>query len=101
MRTAIPLSLFLSICFFFTSLSSAIAADIPKHLSDVVRITIPELQDLQAGGEMVIIVDTRTPGQWQRATDKIPGAIRIDSQSALQKLKAEVALDTEIVTYCT
>lgn len=101
MRTIFPLRLFLLIFFTFTSLNIAIAADPPKRLSDVKRITITELQELQAGSEMVVIIDTRTPGQWQRATDKIPEAIRIDSQSALQKLKVEVPPDREIVTYCT
>ncbi|WP_321392586.1 rhodanese-like domain-containing protein [uncultured Desulfuromusa sp.] len=60
-----------------------------------------ELQDLQAESKMVVIIDTRTPGQWKNAKDKIPGAIRINSQSDLQKLKADIPPDTEIVTYCT
>lgn len=101
MQIILPLRLFLLIFFIFASLSNAIAADIPKRSSDVKRITMTELQDLQAGNQRVVIIDTRTPGQWQQAADKIPGAIRIDSQSALQKLKTDIPLDTEIVTYCT
>ena len=101
MLKTIPLRLFMLLFFVFTFTGNAIAADPPKHLSDVKRITITELQDLQAAGVMVVIVDTRTPGQWQHATDKIPGAIRIDSQSALQKLKGTLQPDTEIATYCT
>ncbi len=85
----------------FASFSTAMAANISKHISEVQRITIAEFQALQASGEAVIIIDTRSPSQWQRAKDKIPGAIRVGSQSALQKLQAEVPPDTEIVSYCT
>jgi len=101
MQKTIPVRLFIFLFFVFAVSSNALAADAPKRLSDVKRITITELQELQADNRMVVIIDTRTPGQWQRATDKIPGAIRIDSQGALQKLKVEVQPDTEIITYCT
>ncbi len=101
MLTITPARLILVTVFCLTFTCSAIAAEIPTRPADVQRITIAELQALQASHEPVIMVDTRTPGQWQRATDKIPGAIRIDSQSALKKLKAEVPPNTEIVTYCT
>ncbi len=87
--------------FTLTFISSPMAANIPKRPSDVQRITIADFQTLQASGEPVVIIDTRTPGQWQRATDKIPGAIRVTSNNELQKLKSEVPPDTEIVTYCT
>ncbi|MEE4254050.1 MAG: rhodanese-like domain-containing protein [Desulfuromusa sp.] len=101
MRTIFSLRLFLLFFFIFTSLNIAIAADAPTRPDDVKRITITELQDLQAGGKRVVIIDTRTPGQWQNAKDKIPGAIRINSQGDLQKLKADIPPDAEIVTYCT
>ncbi len=101
MLTTISARLTLATVLFLTFIYGAIAAEIPTRPADVQRITIVELQALQANHEPVIIIDTRTPGQWQHATDKIPGAIRIDSQSALQKLKAEVPPNTEIVTYCT
>ncbi len=94
-----PLLLILILCLTF--ITSAVAADIPKRIGDVQRITIAELQTLQASGATVVIIDTRTPGQWQRAKDKIPGAIRLASNNDLQKLKEEVSADTEIVPYCT
>ena len=101
MRDTTFLRLAIITLFAFTFVSSAMAADIPKRPSDVQRITIADFQTLQASGKPVVIIDTRTPGQWQRATDKIPGAIRVTSNNELQKLKSEVPPDTEIVTYCT
>ena len=101
MLTTISARLTLATVFCLTMICGVIAAEIPTRPSDVQRITIAELQALQANHEPVILIDTRTPGQWQRAKDKIPGAIRVDSQNALQKLKAEVPSSTEIVTYCT
>lgn len=87
--------------FALTYIGSAMAADIPKRPSDIQRITIADFQALQASGKPVVIIDTRTPGQWQRSTDKIPGAIRVTSNNELQRLKDEVPADTEIVIYCT
>jgi len=101
MRTFIILRFLLMTILFLTFFSTAMAANIPKNIGDVQRITVAEFQALQASGETVIIIDTRSPSQWQRAKDKISGAIRVDSQSDLQKLKAEVPPDTEIVPYCT
>ncbi|SEA57317.1 Rhodanese-like domain-containing protein [Desulfuromusa kysingii] len=101
MRTIFPIRLFLLFFFTFALLGNAIAIEIPERPGDVKRISMTEFQALLASNEIVIIIDTRTPGQWQQAADKIPGAIRIDSQSALQKFKAEVPPATEIVTYCT
>lgn len=101
MQKNIPLRLFMLLFFLFTFSDNAIAADPPKRPNDVKRITLTELQDLQAESKMVVIIDTRTPGQWKNAKDKIPGAIRINSQRDLQKLKADIPPDTEIVTYCT
>ena len=101
MRAIFPLRLVLITLFSLIFISSAMAADIPKRPNDVQRITIADFQTLQASGKPVVIIDTRTPGQWQRAADKIPGAIRVTSNNELQKLKSEVPPDTEIVTYCT
>ena len=84
-----------------TFLGTAVSADIPKSPREVQRITIAELQSLQTSGQTVVLIDTRTPGQWQQAKDKVPGAIRVTSRVELQKLKSEVPPDTEIVTYCT
>jgi len=101
MLRAIPARLLLILVLCLTFITSAVAVETPKRPADVQRITIADLQVLQASGAPVVIIDTRTPGQWQRAKDKIPGAIRLTSNSDLQKLKEEVPADTEIVPYCT
>lgn len=76
------------------------ATDIPKRLSDVKRITVEELKALQQK-EAVVIIDTRAPGQWARAQDKVPGALRLQSHSDLNQFKEQVPVDQAIVTYCT
>jgi hypothetical protein len=81
-------------------LGSSFAADIPKRLSDVKRITVAEVQQLQAK-ESVILIDTRAPGQWVRAKDKALGAIRIITDNDLENLKNTVSPEQAIVTYCT
>jgi len=96
-----PAHLALTILIFLTLFGTAMAVDIPKHSSDIPRITVAESQRLQASGETVIIIDTRRPSQWQRAEDKIPGAIRVTTRQELRKLQSESTPDTEIVTYCT
>ena len=101
MSTIVPRYLFLSILFTLIFAVNAIAVNIPNSSSDIQRITIAELQTLQASGETVIFIDTRNPSQWQRAKDKIPGAIRVTTQNELQTLQSEASPDTEIVTYCT
>ncbi len=64
MRTLIILRFSLMTFLSLTTFSTAMAANIPKHISDVQRITIAEFQALQASGETVVIIDTRTPSQW-------------------------------------
>ncbi|WP_029917095.1 rhodanese-like domain-containing protein [Pelobacter seleniigenes] len=78
----------------------AAAAKIPAQPEDVPRISVTDLQQMQAA-EQVIIIDTRTEGQWQQAKDKIPGAIRLSSQSDLARLQETLTPDTALVTYCT
>ena len=78
----------------------AVAAKIPEQPGDVPRISVTDLQQMQTA-EQVIIIDTRTEGQWQQAKDKIPGAIRLSSQSDLARLQETLTPDTALVTYCT
>ncbi len=101
MKMRFPAHLTLTILICLTLFGTAMAVDIPKHASDIPRITVAEFQKLQASGETVIIIDTRRPSQWQRAKDKIPGAIRVTTRQELRKLQSESTPDTEIVTYCT
>lgn len=80
--------------------SSAALAATPTHPDQVQRINIIDLLALQRQ-QSVIFVDTRTPGQWQQAVDKIPGALRITSQAEFDEFKRTVPGDTVVVTYCT
>lgn len=80
--------------------SSTVLAGMPAHPDQVPRINVVDLRDMQ-GQQSVVFVDTRTPGQWQQAVDKIPGARRITSQAELDEFKRTVPTDTVVVTYCT
>lgn len=81
------------------STSTALAA-IPAHPDQVPRINVVDLRALQSQ-QSVVFVDTRTPGQWQQAVDKIPGALRITSQTEFDEFKRTVPTGTVVVTYCT
>lgn len=85
---------------FFVCLGNSIAIDIPKRISDVKRITAAEVKQLQQQ-EQIVVIDTRAAGQWVRAKDKAPGAIRLQSYEDLTQFKLDVPSDRAIVTYCT
>ena len=93
--TSIMITTFL----LFIALPAA-AAQLPAQPEDVPRISVADLLQLQAA-EQVVIIDTRTEGQWQQAKDKIPGAIRLTSQSDLARLQQTLTPDAALVTYCT
>ncbi|MFO7812247.1 MAG: hypothetical protein R6V21_04720 [Pelovirga sp.] len=80
--------------------TSAALAETPTHPDQVPRINVVDLRALQSQ-QSVVFVDTRTPGQWQQAVDKIPGARRITSQAEFDEFKRTVPSDTVVVTYCT
>lgn len=101
MKMRFPAHLTLIILVCLTLFGTAMAVDIPQHSSEIQRITVTELRALQARGGTVIIIDTRNQNQWQRAKDKIPGAMRVTTRQELRKLQNESTPDTEIVTYCT
>lgn len=71
-----------------------------NHPDHIPRINVVDLRALQSQ-QSVVFVDTRTPGQWQQAVDKIPGALRISSLAELDEFKRTVPTDTTVVTYCT
>ncbi len=71
-----------------------------SHPDHIPRINVVDLSALQSQ-QSVVFVDTRTAGQWQQATDKIPGALRITSQAELDEFKRRVPSDTIVVAYCT
>ena len=98
LKKTFPLYLFVLCLVLIFSVSLATAD--PAHPDQIPRINVVDLRALQSQ-EPVVFVDTRTAGQWQQAVDKIPGAIRITSQTELDDFKRTVPTDTAIVTYCT
>ena len=100
MKKRLLISSLFPLLMIFIFINSAIAADIPTRTSDVKRITIEELKSLQ-NKESVVVIDTRAPGQWLRAKDKVPGAMRLQSHNDLEDFKAKVPTDQAIATYCT
>ena len=71
-----------------------------SHPDHIPRINVVDLRALQSQAS-VVFVDTRTAGQWQQAVDKVPGALRITTQTELDEFKRTVPSDTVVVTYCT
>lgn len=100
MKNRVLIIALLTIMMFAAFIGVGYSADIPKRLSDVERITVEKTSQLMQKEE-VVIVDTRAPGQWVRAKDKMPGAIRIQNMGDLTRLKETVPSDRAIVTYCT
>lgn len=78
----------------------ACASDTLTHPGQIQRINIVDLQVLHSQ-ENVVFIDTRTAVEWQRAVDKIPGAIRITSQADFDDFRRSVPTDTIVVTYCS
>ena len=90
---------FIVLCFSLVFSVTAVADQL-EHPSQIQRINVVDLQDLHSQ-ETVVFIDTRTAAEWQRATDKIPGAIRITTQAEFEEFKRSVPTDTAVVTYCT
>lgn len=84
----------------FVAVTATATVDKPAHPDQIPRVNVVDLRALQSQ-QSVVFVDTRTAGQWQQATDKIPGALRITSQAELDEFKRTVPLDTTVVAYCT
>jgi 3-mercaptopyruvate sulfurtransferase SseA len=69
--------------------------------NDPPRITLEEVRQMLDRGEVVLFIDTRAESQWQNASHKIPGAIRLTSNQDILDLARDYPADTAIVTYCT
>lgn len=65
------------------------------------RIGMEQVKGMLDHGEKILFVDTRTPSEWQNASDKIPGAIRLTTTNDIVELTRNYPADTIIVTYCT
>lgn len=89
-----------ALCCVALLVTRVIASELPTNPAQIERITVAELQTLQSQAS-VVFIDTRTTGQWQRATDKVPGAVRLTSQAELEQFKQTFQPDTPIVVYCT
>lgn len=66
------------------------------------RITLPELQQLEArGGERVVLLDVRKEGAWSESDTQARGAIRLPPDGAARRA-AELALPRHdwLVAYC-
>lgn len=65
------------------------------------RITLDQVQSLQAGGEPVVLLDVRKDGAWAESEGKAAGAIRIPPDDAALRA-AELALPRNawLVAYC-
>ena len=65
------------------------------------RITVEEVKTMLDRGEQVLIIDTRSQGQWQSSGHKAEGAIRLENTTDIHNLVKNYPPDTPIVTYCT
>ena len=65
------------------------------------RITLDQVQALQAKGEPVVLLDVRKDGAWAESEVKTAGAIRIPPDDAALRA-AELALprNSWLVAYC-
>jgi rhodanese-related sulfurtransferase len=64
------------------------------------RITVDEAKERIDRGEPLAFIDVRNPEAWEKASVKLPGAIRIPADEIDQHIN-EIARDRSIVTYCT
>jgi len=69
-------------------------------LLDKSRIAPPELKEMLARGENVVIVDLRSNLSYQTEGTKIPGAIHIPPKEFEARYK-EIPLGRPVVMYCT
>ena len=86
----------LAVMVFFVMASAAFCSGV----DDVARITPVELSARIAKGEMVVVVDVRSSGSYERSAVKIRGAVRV-SLNDLGKMSSGFAPDSALVFYCT
>jgi rhodanese-related sulfurtransferase len=66
---------------------------------EVTRITVEELRERLARGELISIVDARSQEAWEKATTQIPGSIRVPPDDVAAHV-ASVPRDRAVVAYC-
>ena len=67
---------------------------------DPLRITPEQIATRVGAGEDLVFVDARSEKAWGKATDKLPGAVRISPDGAAEHL-ADLPVGKPIVAYCT
>ncbi|MEW6731044.1 MAG: rhodanese-like domain-containing protein [Acidobacteriota bacterium] len=72
-----------------------------KTAKEDLTITAEELLAKMKKNEPVIILDTRTEGQYKASNLRIKGDIRINEEDELATKLKDVAPDRLIVAYCT
>ncbi len=96
----IHLFLFLLVAGFLLSGANATNSYAASN-EQAARISIEELQAMMSGGEEPLFIDTRNSGHWTKATNKIPGALRLTNNRELADFAGKYPTNTAIVTYCT
>ncbi len=79
----------------------SLAAGTQMSANDLPRISVEEVRALQASGEKVVFLDTRTNSQWEAADRQLPGARRLVSNADFQAFVNTVPKTAAVVTYCT
>lgn len=67
---------------------------------DIPRISMQEAKRLFDTDPGTVFLDTRSPDAWAKATDKLPGALRVPPAEVEAHL-GEIPRDRPIVAYCT
>jgi hypothetical protein len=86
----------------FTAALLAVLIAAPSVLAESPkRISLTAAHQALLGDDPVTFIDTRTNGQWMRATTMLPGALRVYTQDDLQRVMNELPKDQLIIPYCT
>jgi hypothetical protein len=67
--------------------------------SDVPRISKDELK-AKLGSPVIVLIDVRTKSDWDRSSEKITGAVRMEPDS-VEVWAGTLPKDKEIVFYCS
>ena len=67
---------------------------------EVTRITVDEVRERLARGEQLTIVDARSAESWGKATEQIPGSVRVPPDDVAGHAGG-VPRGRAVVTYCT
>ena len=94
-----PGILMISLICLLTFSFNGTAADTPQTADQIPRISVEKLLQLLEQ-EAVVIVDARVTRAWNRAGNKIPDAIRLDTTEKIDQFAADTDRQQAIVAYC-